>query len=139
MASIGQFPPRLGRRFGGRAPVGLVLTAGVAIVLVLGFDLSSIASLGSAIALIVFALVTAGHLRVRGETGANTAVLAVALASTTVVLVTFIFTTLIHEPATAVTLAAILGLSAALDVGWKQRRGDQAPDFAPPSLPPIPL
>jgi L-asparagine transporter-like permease len=121
MAAIGQFPPALGHRVW-RAPAGLVLTAVAAIVLAAGFDLSSIASLGSAIALVVFALVTAGHLRVRRETGAKVWVLLLALGSTTVVLVTFVFTTLIHEKATAITLIAILGLSALLDLVWKQRR-----------------
>src|SRR4029450_10549239 len=65
MASIGQFPPVLGHRFGGRAPAGLLITAAVAIVLATGFDLSSIASIGSAIALMVFTLITAAHFRVR--------------------------------------------------------------------------
>ena len=60
MATVGQFPPALGRRFADRAPAGLVLTAVAAIVLAVGFDLSSIASIGSAIALLVFALVTVG-------------------------------------------------------------------------------
>ena len=70
MATTRQFPPTLGRRYGGRAPAGLLLTAAIAIVLAIGFDLSAIASIGSAIALLVFALITAGHLRVRHETGA---------------------------------------------------------------------
>jgi amino acid transporter len=51
--------------FGGRAPAGLLITAAVAVVLAAGFDLSSIASIGNAIALLVFALVTVAHLRVR--------------------------------------------------------------------------
>ena len=108
MAAQGQFPPLLGRRLGGRAPAGIVLTAAIAIVLAVGFDLSSIASIGSAIALCVFTLITAAHLRVRGETGASTAMLVVAIVSTVTVLVAFTFTTLVDEPATAVTLAAIL-------------------------------
>ena len=122
MASIGQFPPALGRRIGGRAPMGLLITAAVAIVLATGFDLSSIASLGSAIALLVFTLVTAAHFRVRAETGASTLVLSVAITSTVVVLLTFAFTTLVDEPATAVALAVILLLSIALDLGWKRAR-----------------
>jgi len=121
MAAIRQFPPVLGRRFG-RAPAGLVLTALVAIVLAAGFDLSSIASIGSAIALVVFGLVSAGHFRVRTETGANPIVLGLAVASTAVVLMTFAFTTLVDEPGTAVALAVIVALSVALDFGWKQRR-----------------
>jgi len=39
-----------------------------------------------------------------------------------VVLVTFVFTTLIHEPASIVTLLAILALGIALDFGWKNTR-----------------
>ena len=121
MASIGQFPPLLGRRLAGRVPVGLVVTAAAAIILAIGFDLSSIASIGSAIALVVFTLVTAGHLRVRHETGANTVMLGLGIVTTVVVLLAFTFTTLVEEPATAVTLAAILALSIALDLGWKRR------------------
>jgi amino acid transporter len=123
MAAIGQFPPVLGRRFGGRAPAGLLITAAVAIVLAVGFDLSSIASIGSAIALLVFTLVTAAHFRVRGETGASTLVLGVAITSTVVVLLTFAVTTLVDEPATAVALGVIVLLGVALDVGWKRVRG----------------
>ena len=122
MTSIGQFPPLLGRRLGGRLPSGLLVTALVAMVLAVGFDLSSIASLGSVIALVVFALVTVGHLRVRTETGAHLWVLLVALASTVIVLVTFVFTTLVDEPATAVLLAVILAISVLLDLGWKHVR-----------------
>jgi amino acid transporter len=122
MASSGQFPPLLGRRLASRIPVGLIVTAVIAIILAVGFDLTSIASIGSAIALVVFTLVTAGHLRVRAETGANTVLLALAIVTTVVVLLAFAFTTLVDEPATAVTLVAILLLSIALDVGWKLKR-----------------
>jgi amino acid transporter len=127
MASIGQFPPAFGRRLGGRAPAGLLITAAVAIVLAVGFDLSSIASLGSAIALLVFTLITAAHFRVRAETGASTLVLSVAITSTVVVLLTFAFTTLVDEPATAVALLVILLLGVALDIGWKRIRGGRIP------------
>jgi hypothetical protein len=99
----------------------------VAIVLAVGFDLSSIASIGSAIALLVFTLVTGAHFRVRGETGASTLVLSVAVASTVVVLLTFGLTTLVEEPATAVALAVIVLLSVALDVGWKRIRDSRVP------------
>jgi len=39
-----------------------------------------------------------------------------------VVLVTFILTTLIHEPASIVTLLGVFLLSIALDLGWKRAR-----------------
>jgi amino acid transporter len=122
MSSIGQFPPMLGRRFGDRAPAGILVTAALSIVLAIGFDLTSIASIGSAVALVVFTLVTAGHLRVRTETGAHAWLLVLAIVTTVVVLVTFAFTTLVDEPATAVALMVILLLSIALEVGWKRTR-----------------
>jgi amino acid transporter len=123
MAAHGQFPPALSRKVGGRAPAGIVVTAALAIVLAIGFDLTAIASIGSAVALVVFTLVTAGHLRVRDETGANTAVLAMGIATTVIVLLAFAATTLVDEPGTAVALAVILLLSIALDLAWKARRG----------------
>jgi hypothetical protein len=92
-------------------------------VLALGFDLSSIASIGSVIALVVFALVTAGHVRVRTETGARLPILLIGLASIVVVLVAFVFTTLVEEPGTAIALVVILVLSVVLDLWWKRRRG----------------
>jgi hypothetical protein len=103
----------------------LLVTAVIAIVLAVGFDLSSIASLGSVIALVVFSLVTVGHLRVRAETGANVLVLLVALASCVTVLVAFAVTTLVDEPATAALFAVILTLSIIVDLRWKHVRDGQ--------------
>jgi amino acid transporter len=122
MASIGQFPPVMGRRFRDRAAAGLVVTAVAASVLAVGFDLSAIASMGSAVALIVFALVTAGHLRLRHETGAHAWLLVLAVATTVIVLVTFAVTTLVNEPATLVALVVVLVLSMGIDLAWKRQR-----------------
>jgi amino acid transporter len=127
MAATGQFPPALGRRFGGRAPAGIVITAAASIVLAVGFDLNAIASIGSAVALVVFSLVTAGHLRVRRETGANTALLVLAIATAVIVLVAFTFTTLVDEPATAVALVVILVASIVGDLVWKRARTAAGP------------
>lgn len=120
MSKIGQFPPVMARRFGDRVPIGLVVTAVVAIALVVGFDLSSIASIGSAIALLVFGLVTVGHFRLRTETGAKVGLLWAALLSVVAVLVTFTTTTLIHEPKTLIAMGVILILSVLLDFGWNR-------------------
>ena len=118
---------RSARRFGEQAcrPV-CVLTAVMAIVLAVGFDLSSIASIGSVIALLVFTVVTAAHLRVRHDTGAQLWVLVLAITSTVVVLTTFVFTTLVDEPGTAVALVVILALSVTVDALWKRRRSTQS-------------
>jgi amino acid transporter len=122
MAATGQFPPALGRRVADRVPAGLITTAVIAIVLAIGFDLSAIASIGSAIALLVFALVSTGHFRVRHETGARLSLLVAAVASATIVLVAFALTTLVSEPGTAIAIVVIVLLSVALDAGWKRSR-----------------
>ncbi len=122
MAATGQFPPVMATRWQGRIPVGLLVTGGVALVLAIGFDLTAIASIGSAIALLVFTLISVGHLRVRSETGANVILLTLGALTAGVVLVTFAFTTLPEEPGTAVALVVILLLAVVLDLIWKRAR-----------------
>jgi len=47
-----------------------------------------------------------------------------------VVLVTFVFTTLIHEPASIITILGVLVLSIGLDFGWKRVRDKRPGDSA---------
>ena len=129
LASIGQFPPFMARRFGGRAPAGLIITAAAAIVLAVGFDLNAIASIGSAVALVVFTLIGVGHLRIRSETGASAAILVLGILSAAVVLLMFL-PTLAEEPATVVAIVYILVQSIVLDLLWKRARDSRA-DRAP--------
>ena len=109
----------MARKLGGRASNGLLIAAAVCIVLALGFNLDAIASIGSAVALVICTMITAAHVRIRAETGAKLPILILAIVAAGAVFVTFLFTTLIHEPASIITLAGILVLSVALDYGWK--------------------
>jgi amino acid transporter len=120
LATAGQFPPFMGQKIGGRAPMGLVVSAACAIVLAAGFGLTAIASIGSAAALLVFMLVTIAHLRVRDETGARLSLLVLAIATSGVAFLAFILTTLDTEPASFWTLVIIILLSIALDFWWKR-------------------
>jgi amino acid transporter len=122
LADTGQFPPAMARTLGGRASVGLLVQSGACLLLAVLFDLTAIASIGSAVALLIFVLITAAHLRIRRNTGASTLVLVLAIVAAGVVLVTFVVTDLIYEPASMVALLAILALGTALDVGWKRSR-----------------
>ena len=119
LAETGQFPPLMARKLGGRASAGLLIAAAVCIILALGFNLDAIASIGSAVALVIFTMITAAHVRIRAETGAKLPILVLAIVAAGAVFVTFVFTTLIHEPASIVTLLVILALSIGLDYGWK--------------------
>ncbi len=129
LARVGQFPPFFGRKWG-PFPAGLVVMAVLAIVLVSFFNLNAIASIGSAVALLVFSAVSIAHLRVRRETGGNIVVLIVGLIATLGTFVIFSTTTLVNEPKTAFALLAILVLAVVIDFGWKgatrRRRGGRA-------------
>jgi len=103
-----------------------LIQAAICIVLAIGFKLDAIASIGSAVALVIFTMITAAHFRVRSETGANPVILALAIGAAAVVLVTFVFTTLIHEPASIITLVGVLVLSIVLDFWWKRVRDSRA-------------
>src|SRR5215831_9857697 len=131
LAETGQFPGLMARRLGGRASTGLLIAAAACLVLALFFNLDAIASIGSAVALLIFTLITAAHFRIRTETGANVVILAVAIAAAGIVLLTFVFTTLIHEPASIITLLVILVLSIALDFGWKRVQASRTRDVQP--------
>jgi amino acid transporter len=126
LAETGQFPPLMARKLGGRASAGLLVEGLACVVLAVVFKLDAIASIGSAVALLIFSLITVAHLRIRSETGARTPVLVLALAAAVAVLVTFVFTTLIHEPASMITLLGVLLLAVGLDYAWKRVRAGRA-------------
>jgi len=130
LASVGQFPPVFSRSVL-RAPVGLLVMAGLTIVLVTTFNLNAIASIGSAVALLVFSTVTLAHFRVRRETGANLFVLIVALIATLGTFVVFCTTTLVDEPATAIALVVIIALAITIDRVWKRVRAARERDSSP--------
>ena len=130
LAEAGQFPPFFGRgsRLGPHA--GLLITAALVIVVANLVDLSAIASVGSACALMIFLLVGAAGYRLRSETGALGAIVLLAMAATAVVLAFFAVDTLRNAPETFAAIVAIAVLSVVLDLVWKRSRG--APPAADP-------
>jgi amino acid transporter len=126
LAAKGQFPPALGRDWG-RVSIGIAAMVFGTLVLALAFDLSAIASLGSAVALLIFTLVTVSHLRVRRETSGRVGLLLLALLTTGATLLVFMTTTMADEPATMAALIGIIVMSVVLDLVWKRiaRRREQ--------------
>lgn len=118
LARVGQFPPFFARS-AGRFPAGLLVMAGLAILLVAFFNLNAIASIGSAVALLVFSSVSIAHLRIRSQTGASVVMLLIGLVATLGTFIIFCTTTLVSEPATAWALVAIIGLAVVIDLTWK--------------------
>jgi hypothetical protein len=74
--------------------------------------------------LIVFSLITAGHLKVRRETGAQAWLLILGVLSSAIALITFALTTLVDEPGTAIVMLVVLAFSVVINLIWKQRRAN---------------
>jgi amino acid transporter len=116
LAEAGQFPAFFGRRTArGNVHVGLLLTAFAIFVVANLVDLSAIASVGSAIALIVFVLVGLAGWRRRAETGASAVLTLAAIASAAVVLAFFAVDTWENDPATFGAIIAIALLAVLLN------------------------
>jgi hypothetical protein len=98
------------------------------LILVVGnlVDLSAIASVGSAISLLIFLLVGAAAFKLRGEIGARTPIVITAIAATAVVLVAFGIDTLRNAPETFAAILGIAILAVVLDTVWKRVRGPEA-------------
>jgi amino acid transporter len=125
LAEVGQFPPFFGSgsRLGPHA--GLIITAGIVLVVANVVDLSAIASVGSACSLLIFLLVGIAGYRRRAETGSRAPIVLAAIAVTAIVLVFFAVDTLQNEPETFAAIVAIALLSIVLDVLWKRSSTSQ--------------
>jgi amino acid transporter len=131
LASVGQFPSFFGRgsRLGPHA--GMLITAGIVLVVANLVDLSAIASVGSAISLVVFLLVGLSAYRLRAEIGALSPVVLTAIGATAIVLAFFAIDTVRNAPETFAAIVVIGLLAIVLDTIWKRVRPQQASDASP--------
>ena len=120
LAEIGQFPPFFGRESRLGRHGGLIITAAIVLLVANLVDLSAIASVGSACALVVFLLVGIAGYRLRAETGAQRRHRPVGVAATAVVLAFFAVDTLQNAPETFAAIIAIAALAVLADVLWKR-------------------
>ncbi|HWC30089.1 MAG TPA: APC family permease [Dehalococcoidia bacterium] len=119
LAQRGQFPPFFARKFGPHGVLGLLISATLVITLSLLFDLSAIASMGSAVTLIFFALITAGHIPIAKKTGAKVWLLVLGVVAALATFLMFFFGTLIDDPKTMAALFCVLALSVGTNFLWK--------------------
>jgi len=121
MAKDGTLPPRFGlkrrRREGGTQ--GLVISSILILALALLFDVTAISSIGSAVALAIFVLITIAHLRMAKDTGASKFVLVLALIATTLAILLFCWNTLLTAPTTFVILIGTIILAWVVEAIWR--------------------
>jgi len=122
LAHVGQFPPLFGERSRLGRHGGLVTTVALILLFVNVFDLSAIASVGSAVSLSVFVLVGVAGYRLRDKIKGKAAVLALAVAAAGFVLLFFVINTLRNDPATFTAIVVLLALAVVLDFLWKRAR-----------------
>jgi amino acid transporter len=129
LAKHGELPQNFDRRVWRHAPEGLFITSGLVIALAALLDLSQVAALGSLASLLVYVAVSAGHFRLRAQTGAHVTALVAAVATTVATIIAFIVRLAGSQPlvlgAAALVLAGCFAAEAAL-----QRRRSIRPDSA---------
>lgn len=122
MAKDGHLPPIFGlkrrRRAGGTQ--GLVISALLVILLAVLFDVTAIASIGSAVALAIYVLVTIAHLRMAEETKASKLVLYLTLIATSLAILLFSWFTLNTAPQTFAILVATIILAWVVEAVWRR-------------------
>jgi amino acid transporter len=126
LAEAGQFPPVFGQRARVGGTRGLVISAGLVLLLANLVDLTAIASLGSVVALGIFLITSLAALRLRQETSSSPVVIGAGIAATALVLVIFAIQTLQESPETFIAMIAILALAVALDLLWSWLRARRA-------------
>jgi amino acid transporter len=123
IARDGELPSRLSRTTWKDATGGLLLTAGLVVVVILSFDLQGIAMMGSAAFLLVYAAVNAGHLRVLKETGANATIVWLSLLTCLMMFVVLSVYTYQQQPAALVALVLIAAASFAAEWAYRHLAG----------------
>jgi amino acid transporter len=79
LAKDGELPEIFERKSWFQAPEGLYLTAGVGLIFAIAFGLNGIASITSAIFMVIYLFVLLSHLRLRREVGGHRAVIVMGL------------------------------------------------------------
>jgi len=119
LTQIGQFPPVFGNKTGKNGNFGVLISTIFVSILTLLFDLSAIASIGRAVALVIFMMVGIAHVKLIKETSARLLIIYLSIISVVVTLVVFSVETLSQEPATALAIVIFLVLSVCADFFWR--------------------
>jgi amino acid transporter len=120
IARDGELPAGLSRTEWKDATGGLLLTAALVVVVMLIFDLSGIAMMGSAAFLLSYAAVNAGHLKVRDQTGASAIVVWLSLLTCLAMFAILCVYTYQEQPRAIAALILIAAASFAAE--WAYRR-----------------
>ena len=120
IARDGGLPEGLSRTEWRGAGGGLLLTAALVLIVIVSFDLSGIAMMGSAAFLLIYAAVNAGHLKVLRETGASAVLVWLSLLTCLAMFV--VLCAYIYREQPRALAALIIIAAAAFAAEWAYRR-----------------
>src|SRR5438477_1484330 len=120
IARDGGLPEGLSRTEWRGASGGLLLTAALVLIVMVSFDLSGIAMMGSAAFLLIYAAVNAGHLKVLKATGASAVLVWLSLLSCLAMLA--VLCVYITKEQTRALAALVLIAAASFAAEWAYRR-----------------
>ena len=123
IARDGELPAGLSRTEWKDATGGLLLTAGLVVVVMLIFDLSGIAMMGSAAFLLIYAAVNAGHLKVLNQTGASAIGVWLSLLTCLAMFAILCVYTYQEQPRAIAALILIAAASFAAEWGYRRWTG----------------
>jgi len=123
IAKDGELPASLERKIWNKPVEGLLITAGVTLAVANLFDLSSIATTGSAGFIIVFAAVNAANFRLFRQTRSRRWLPLLGTAACFAALVMLIAQTAMENPWKVAILAAILLMSFLIEIAYRRFSG----------------
>ena len=122
VARDGQMPRVFDRTVWHGARWGLFITGGLVAVLAAAVPLASIANTGSAVFLIIYGFVCAGHLRLRDRTGAAAWPVCVAVTGCAATLVLLLWHMVASDRFSLAGLAGLVAASWVLETVYRRRR-----------------
>ncbi len=122
MATYGELPAAFGRPVR-RSREGLVISAGVVMLLVPTLNLTALAVIGSLTILVVHVAVHVGHWRLTGETGASKVLLAAAIVANVGVIATVLGFEFRDAPGSIARLLAFVGAAVLLEMLFRWYSG----------------
>jgi amino acid transporter len=123
IAKDGELPAVLEKKVWRRPIEGLLITAGLTLLLVNSLDLSSISVMGSAGFLFIFAAVNAANLRVHGKIKSNPYLAGLGMLSCLAALAALLWQRATAAPAELLALPAMVGIAFAIEAAYRRLTG----------------
>ncbi len=123
IAKDGELPSKLERKIWNEPLEGLLITAAFTLVIANLFDLNSISTMGSTGFLLIFAAVNAAGAKVSNVTGSRRWLGILGTALCLAAMGSLLWQTMITRPAQLWVLAAMVGLSFAIELGYRLLTG----------------